>query len=187
MLQAHLCSPLLISIVPACPQSTPCPRGDGCPYAHNVFEYWLHPSRYRTQLCNDGTNCRRKVCFFAHTLDELRVPTCKPVAPELLALYSQQTGTQMATGVHMDNATLLRLAAQQANPVASMAASLDSSKLAAASMHGASGPPPAAGLLNSLLEMQRAATSSPGASAPQPPMGHQRNLDFEAAAAGAQC
>lgn len=50
-----------------------CPRGEGCPYAHNVFEFWLHPSRYRTQLCNDGSNCRRKVCFFAHALEELRV------------------------------------------------------------------------------------------------------------------
>lgn len=22
-----------------------CQRGDACPYAHNVFEYWMHPSR----------------------------------------------------------------------------------------------------------------------------------------------
>lgn len=22
-----------------------CVRGDRCPYAHNVFEYWLHPTR----------------------------------------------------------------------------------------------------------------------------------------------
>jgi hypothetical protein len=46
----------------------------------------LHPTRYRTQLCNDGSNCRRKICFFAHSLDELRVPACKPfVSPEALA------------------------------------------------------------------------------------------------------
>eukprot|EP01023_Acetabularia_acetabulum_P014148 TRINITY_DN16954_c0_g1_i1.p1 TRINITY_DN16954_c0_g1~~TRINITY_DN16954_c0_g1_i1.p1 ORF type:complete len:296 (-),score=29.87 TRINITY_DN16954_c0_g1_i1:58-846(-) len=52
-----------------------CDRGSLCMYAHNVFEYWLHPTKYRTQLCNDGADCRRKqVCFFAHTLDELRVP-----------------------------------------------------------------------------------------------------------------
>lgn len=36
-------------------------RGDNCPYAHNVFEYWLHPTRYRTQLCNDMEKCNRKV------------------------------------------------------------------------------------------------------------------------------
>ena len=35
-------------------------------------------TRYRSQLCNDGPKCRRKVCFFAHTIDELRVPPSKP-------------------------------------------------------------------------------------------------------------
>ena len=57
-------------------------RGDACPYAHNVFEYWLHPTRYRTQLCNDGEKCARKICFFAHTLEELRVPANKPFVPQ---------------------------------------------------------------------------------------------------------
>jgi hypothetical protein len=66
-----------------------CIRGERCPYAHNVFEYWLHPTRYRTQLCNDGPVCRRGICFFAHSLDELRVPACKPyVSPEALARAS---------------------------------------------------------------------------------------------------
>ncbi|GAB4814485.1 hypothetical protein N2152v2_001531 [Parachlorella kessleri] len=73
----------------ACPsmkKEGTCAFGDHCPYAHNVFEYWLHPTRYRTQLCNDGSNCKRKICFFAHSLDELRVPACKPfVSPEALA------------------------------------------------------------------------------------------------------
>lgn len=64
-----------------------CAFGDHCPYAHNVFEYWLHPTRYRTQLCNDGSACKRKICFFAHSLDELRVPANKPfVSPEALAI-----------------------------------------------------------------------------------------------------
>ena len=45
----------------------------------------LHARRYRSQLCNDGPKCRRKVCFFAHTIDELRVPPSKPfVAPDML-------------------------------------------------------------------------------------------------------
>ncbi|KAF6256220.1 hypothetical protein COO60DRAFT_135613 [Scenedesmus sp. NREL 46B-D3] len=53
-----------------------CPRGDDCPNCHSLFEYWLHPSRYRTQLCrnNDGSHCKRQICFFAHSVDELRVP-----------------------------------------------------------------------------------------------------------------
>ncbi|GLI59513.1 hypothetical protein VaNZ11_001406, partial [Volvox africanus] len=49
-----------------------CPNGDGCPYAHNTFEQWLHPARYRTRLCYLGANCRRPTCFFAHSVDELR-------------------------------------------------------------------------------------------------------------------
>lgn len=49
-----------------------CRRGDMCEYAHGVFECWLHPAQYRTRLCKDGTNCARRVCFFAHTTEELR-------------------------------------------------------------------------------------------------------------------
>ncbi|XVF73633.1 hypothetical protein PTKIN_Ptkin12aG0217700 [Pterospermum kingtungense] len=49
-----------------------CRRGDMCEYAHGVFESWLHPAQYRTRLCKDGTSCNRRVCFFAHTTEELR-------------------------------------------------------------------------------------------------------------------
>ena len=61
----------------ACPdfRKGSCKRGDACEHAHGVFECWLHPSRYRTQLCKDGTACTRKVCFFAHRLEELRAPS----------------------------------------------------------------------------------------------------------------
>ncbi|GAB4815716.1 hypothetical protein N2152v2_002762 [Parachlorella kessleri] len=51
-----------------------CKRGDACTYAHGVFECWLHPARYRTQLCKEGALCKRSVCFFAHSMDELREP-----------------------------------------------------------------------------------------------------------------
>ncbi|KAJ1256171.1 hypothetical protein BS78_K075500 [Paspalum vaginatum] len=59
----------------ACPdfRKGGCKRGDACEFAHGVFECWLHPARYRTQPCKDGTSCRRRVCFFAHTPDQLRV------------------------------------------------------------------------------------------------------------------
>ncbi|RDX97674.1 Zinc finger CCCH domain-containing protein 23, partial [Mucuna pruriens] len=59
----------------ACPdyRKGNCKRGDTCQFAHGVFECWLHPSRYRTQLCKDGTACRRRVCFFAHTTHQLRL------------------------------------------------------------------------------------------------------------------
>ena len=55
------------------PQNGCCRRGDACPFAHGVFECWLHPQRYRTQLCADGTACKRRVCFFAH-VEVIRVP-----------------------------------------------------------------------------------------------------------------
>ncbi|CAO2825122.1 unnamed protein product [Amaranthus hypochondriacus] len=49
-----------------------CPKGDACEYAHGIFECWLHPAQYRTRLCKDETNCARRVCFFAHKVEELR-------------------------------------------------------------------------------------------------------------------
>ncbi|ESQ50283.1 hypothetical protein EUTSA_v10002045mg [Eutrema salsugineum] len=58
----------------ACPEFRrgSCRRGDSCEFAHGVFECWLHPARYRTQPCKDGTSCRRRICFFAHTPEQLR-------------------------------------------------------------------------------------------------------------------
>lgn len=52
-----------------------CLRGDGCPYSHGVYECWLHPAKYKTQLCKEGPRCSRPVCFFAHTVPDLRQPT----------------------------------------------------------------------------------------------------------------
>lgn len=49
-----------------------CRRSDMCEYAHGVFECWLHPAQYRTRLCKDGMGCNRRVCFFAHSPEELR-------------------------------------------------------------------------------------------------------------------
>ncbi|WIA38532.1 hypothetical protein OEZ86_001851 [Tetradesmus obliquus] len=55
----------------ACPatqqKNGKCPRGMDCPLSHTVFERWLHPQRFRTQLCTNGADCPRKsTCFFAH-------------------------------------------------------------------------------------------------------------------------
>lgn len=49
-----------------------CRQGDNCEYAHGIFECWLHPAQYRTRLCKDEVGCNRKVCFFAHKVEELR-------------------------------------------------------------------------------------------------------------------
>ncbi|PIN15196.1 CCCH-type Zn-finger protein [Handroanthus impetiginosus] len=57
-----------------------CSKGDNCEFSHGVFECWLHPSRYRTEACKDGKNCKRKVCFFAHSTRQLRIlPDTSPV------------------------------------------------------------------------------------------------------------
>ncbi|XP_068669631.1 zinc finger CCCH domain-containing protein 54-like [Aristolochia californica] len=58
----------------ACPdfRQGSCPRGDSCEFAHGVFEFWLHPARYRTRACKAGRYCQRRVCFFAHTPEQLR-------------------------------------------------------------------------------------------------------------------
>ncbi|KAB1219786.1 Zinc finger CCCH domain-containing protein 20 [Morella rubra] len=61
----------------ACPdfRRGSCKKGDSCEFAHGVFECWLHPARYRTQPCKDGPSCQRRVCFFAHSTEQLRVLT----------------------------------------------------------------------------------------------------------------
>eukprot|EP00884_Botryococcus_braunii_P009266 jgi/Botrbrau1/18340/Bobra.0179s0067.1 len=51
-----------------------CFLGSRCPYSHGVYEKHLHPSKYRTQLCTEGKGCTRRVCFFAHTPEQLRDP-----------------------------------------------------------------------------------------------------------------
>ncbi|KAJ4955205.1 hypothetical protein NE237_011988 [Protea cynaroides] len=49
-----------------------CPKGNSCEFAHGTFEFWLHPDKYRTRECRFGTGCRRMVCFFSHTTEQLR-------------------------------------------------------------------------------------------------------------------
>ncbi|CAL9182117.1 unnamed protein product [Musa hybrid cultivar] len=74
----------------ACPdfRKGGCKRGDACEFAHGVFECWLHPARYRTQPCKDGTTCARRVCFFAHAPDQLRVLSQHQQTPTLPAVES---------------------------------------------------------------------------------------------------
>uniref|UniRef100_A0A383W1F7 C3H1-type domain-containing protein n=1 Tax=Tetradesmus obliquus TaxID=3088 RepID=A0A383W1F7_TETOB len=78
----------------ACPatqqKNGKCPRGMDCPLSHTVFERWLHPQRFRTQLCTNGADCPRKsTCFFAHSEKQLRrvvpdiVGSCSSIASSL--------------------------------------------------------------------------------------------------------
>lgn len=60
-----------------------CPRGNECQCSHSAFEFWLHPDRYRTSMCEKGERCSRPVCFFAHNQKELRaLPAGLKPAPQ---------------------------------------------------------------------------------------------------------
>eukprot|EP01026_Neomeris_dumetosa_P050755 TRINITY_DN44560_c0_g1_i2.p1 TRINITY_DN44560_c0_g1~~TRINITY_DN44560_c0_g1_i2.p1 ORF type:complete len:344 (+),score=14.11 TRINITY_DN44560_c0_g1_i2:229-1260(+) len=61
-----------------------CENGDNCFKAHNVFELWLHPYKYRTDYCTNKNNCTRALCFFAHNEGELRKNAAKEFEMELL-------------------------------------------------------------------------------------------------------
>lgn len=49
-----------------------CTKGDACPFTHSLFEYCLHPDKFRTSMCDHGDKCYRRICFFAHHPSELR-------------------------------------------------------------------------------------------------------------------
>ncbi|KAL1559257.1 zinc finger CCCH domain-containing protein 47-like [Salvia divinorum] len=87
-----------------------CGKGDGCEYAHGVFESWLHPAQYRTRLCKDETGCSRKVCFFAHKPEELRplyasTGSAMPSPKSLSALDMGTTLSPLSSSLMMPNNT----------------------------------------------------------------------------------
>eukprot|EP00775_Hariotina_reticulata_P007487 gene7487-7696_t len=66
--------PSLYQALP-CPEARAkkiCPRLENCNCSHSTFEFWLHPDRFKTFLCERGNQCNRPVCFFAHSPSELR-------------------------------------------------------------------------------------------------------------------
>ncbi|KAK1399696.1 C3H1-type domain-containing protein [Heracleum sosnowskyi] len=64
-----------------------CRRGNACKFCHGTFEYFLHPGKYRTAVCENGPGCSRPVCFFAHSEDELR-DEMTLTAEEIYAAFS---------------------------------------------------------------------------------------------------
>ncbi|XP_074286970.1 zinc finger CCCH domain-containing protein 23-like [Silene latifolia] len=80
-----------------------CRKGDACEYAHGVFECWLHPARYRTQPCKDGPACLRRVCFFAHTPDQLRIlPSLQPESPPSRLCFDSMRGLGVSPSSILD-------------------------------------------------------------------------------------
>ena len=60
-----------------------------------------HPWLPALQTCTDGTSCKRRVCFFAHTDAQLRKPEADSV------LLSQQLQAELAAGMPLLHAKLL--------------------------------------------------------------------------------
>ncbi|KAK4757848.1 hypothetical protein SAY87_019149 [Trapa incisa] len=95
---------------------TPCPdfrkgvckKGDSCEFAHGVFECWLHPDCYRTQPCKDGLNCPRRICFFAHSPDQLRNP---PPQQQHSPTASSESDYGSPRGICSDTHHLIKAAA----------------------------------------------------------------------------
>lgn len=83
-----------------------------------MFECWLHPSRYRTQLCTDGTNCKRRVCFFAHVESELRHPEDDPGVAEKQVQAELAVEVQTLQQQHLTQA-LQALLMQTTSPMSS--------------------------------------------------------------------
>ncbi|WOL16286.1 hypothetical protein Cni_G25073 [Canna indica] len=92
-----------------------CRNGDACEYAHGVFESWLHPAQYRTRLCKDETGCNRRVCFFAHKLEELRTVNPSAASVAGTALSSPRSSSPALSS--LDMATALMLMQQPASPM----------------------------------------------------------------------
>uniref|UniRef100_A0A383VUY1 C3H1-type domain-containing protein n=1 Tax=Tetradesmus obliquus TaxID=3088 RepID=A0A383VUY1_TETOB len=61
-----------------------CPRGEACTMTHSMFEYWMHPLRYKTKMCCKGASCLKRFCFFAHTPEEVRPGSNTPPGTSLL-------------------------------------------------------------------------------------------------------
>lgn len=49
-----------------------CMNEDSCTFAHGMLETQLHPDYYKTRMCRNLGNCPNRICFFAHSAEELR-------------------------------------------------------------------------------------------------------------------
>lgn len=72
-----------------------CRRQDACPFAHGVFECWLHPSRYRTQVAVGFCSCTQSLCTAAH--NSLDQPSASVVTASCVA---DAPVSQIDHGVH---------------------------------------------------------------------------------------
>ncbi|CAI0443720.1 unnamed protein product [Linum tenue] len=93
-----------------------CQKVDSCEYAHGVFESWLHPAQYRTRLCKDETGCGRKVCFFAHKVEELRPVHAATGSAMLSPPRSSASGMEMPSLSPLSLGSMSPLATASSSP-----------------------------------------------------------------------
>ena len=75
-------------------QNRTCRRGAACPFAHGVFESWLHPSRYRTQV---GADRLLESSGWRRSADGLRRKHDVPLTLTYVQFPESQTGVRVAT------------------------------------------------------------------------------------------
>uniref|UniRef100_A0A803P2V4 C3H1-type domain-containing protein n=1 Tax=Cannabis sativa TaxID=3483 RepID=A0A803P2V4_CANSA len=88
-------------VCPAFRNGASCSKGDTCEFAHGVFEYWLHPARYRTRACNSGQLCQRKK--FADFLKSLRALKIRDLGGDT---YHGSGGRIMNSGLDVSESDL---------------------------------------------------------------------------------
>lgn len=109
-----------------------CPKGDACGSAHSVYELWLHPDRFRTQMCLHGNACTKPLCFFAHNAAELRTATG--------ASEADHHGSGQARPDRDEAEVLVQLHATVGGGRFSLAAGLAEVQLRQRQMYGRAGP-----------------------------------------------
>eukprot|EP00879_Flechtneria_rotunda_P009971 GHRR01010427.1.p1 GENE.GHRR01010427.1~~GHRR01010427.1.p1 ORF type:complete len:775 (+),score=333.86 GHRR01010427.1:462-2786(+) len=165
-----------------CPESRAkkvCPRGEDCPCTHHLFEYWLHPDRYLTCLCELGPSCNRPICFFAHERSELRalppgLTNAQDIAPGPGSVQqsSSPTSCQSEEAQSLAGVASQSLGQQQAIKPGLSPVSIGNSAMAYIPPCSNSGSPlGGSGQLGDLLDMSSSSCSSIGAPAGRPNSG----------------
>ncbi|GJN10743.1 hypothetical protein PR202_ga28862 [Eleusine coracana subsp. coracana] len=125
----------------ACPDyrdehTAACARGRRCRYAHGHLELWLHPKRFRTRMCDAGSECPRSICFHAHSPAQLRreddqvppFPFVSRVPPNIIDIHQRHHVLRLRVVVDVDEGGASS-ATSSSTPVAASLASSSSVEL----------------------------------------------------------
>ncbi|OAY82533.1 Zinc finger CCCH domain-containing protein 54 [Ananas comosus] len=145
--------PYSAAVCPEYRQRGDCCRGQACEFAHGVFEFWLHPARFRTKMCDAGPACSRKICFFAHAPEQLRPAAvqyclrcggsvCLGSSTEGGDSSSVATGAGGCTGACLGNSYSEEMESSEAAAYCASTGTAGSSSFSSSSSSSSSSPPP---------------------------------------------